>query len=123
MTFPEVLEIGKACLVNYESRLEVRGKRPYNGSYARKITRLREVSLLSATKETIEAIIGEVLDEMVELKDGFQMSGPPETLPIAGCKKSAEVCQNDLSLSFYYQYNVLDDTSHLRVSCWWYPVG
>ena len=122
MTFSEVTEIGKECLVKYEPRLKVMGKKPYDDHAILLSGHYESDSLSTATKEAIQEMIGGVLDKLLEMKDGFVMSGSRYTFPIKGIEDSAEVCHNKLSLSFTSTFSGIKSTLRLQVDCWYYPV-
>ena len=124
MTFPEVLTIGTACLEKYDSRLkkQVKGKRPFSRS-ASVIKRKHDFPCCSfsfATKEEIEQVIDQVLEELIGLENGFVVSEPQPVRP--GIQEDT-VSHNDVSLSFTYGSNVMENLEVLWVSCWYYPAA
>lgn len=126
MTFPEVLTIGKASLEKYDSRLkkQVKGKRPFSQS-ASVIERkhdflLASSSFSSATKEEIEQVIDQVLEELIGLENGFVVSEPR---PVRPSFQEDTVSHNDVYLRFTYGSHIMDNLERLWVSCWYYPAA
>jgi hypothetical protein len=124
MTFSDLLDIGKACLVEYEPRLKVMGKKPYSQSANASLCVSHDCSLSEVTKEEVEQQITMVLDGLVALKDGFVMS-EPRSEKAAGSREEEIVSHKDVSLTFVYGYNITKHPSTyvLWIRCWYYPVG
>jgi hypothetical protein len=126
MTFDELLNLGTERLKAYESGLNVRGKRrPFSGS-VKHVFELRKCNLSTARPEDIKHVIDAVLDQLMELKDGFLMSEPrPDFANRVGFERGYEadsVTHNNLTLTFMHQWEPKPElTEMVRVQCWYYP--
>src|SRR5258708_35135633 len=65
VTLSELLDVGRACLMRYEPRLKVKGKKPYSES-AKALSALCKCSLSTATRGAMEVVIEGILDELLE---------------------------------------------------------
>jgi hypothetical protein len=122
MTFPELLEIGKSCLAQYEQRLSVVGQEPYNEQKAVAISVRYEGSLSAASKNDMEQVIGTALERFADLKGGIVMSEPRPLRNLHNADEAA-VSLNALNLSFIHGWdNAPPYTEITWVQCWHYPI-
>lgn len=117
MTIGNVAEIGRQCLAEYESQLNVKGIR-FFGDGARKFLRhltgnLPGIELDVTIREPIESL----LQELSEL-DGFVMTEPEYTTTDKGDLRNIK--HNDLRMTFWYATDP-DSIGHLRIICRCYP--
>ncbi len=123
MTFPELLELGKACLVEYEPRLKVLGQKPWDASANDSLCHKYVGFSSGTTSEQMRQVICAVLDRLVDLKNGFVMSGPRYAPSGEDTQVQVRsVSHNDLSLSFASGYDQAVNQSAVWVNCWYYPV-
>lgn len=119
MTFAEVLDVGRECLAEYEPRLKVLGRKPWdasaNGSLCQKYVGFSG----STTSDHMKQSISGVLEGLAALSDSFVMSGPRDTIETTGRIQS--ISHDDLSLSFACGYVPDDNTTVLWINCWYYP--
>jgi hypothetical protein len=121
MTFAEILDVGRECLVEYEPRLKVLGQKPWDASANDSLCVKLTVYPSSLVREDMRRVISALLDGLAALEDGFIMSGPKFTVESEGTIQS--VTYKNLSLSFANAYDVNNNENTIRVNCWYYPAS
>ena len=118
MTFDAVVEVGKEKLEEYEPRLKIQGQRPYSQS-ANELQQRYECSLPAVGKEDIKLMVSSVLEGLVNLKDGFVMSEPPNGLLSPSVGRASVLrgvaTHNLLNLLFTNEYDPRTDKGILTV--------
>jgi hypothetical protein len=118
MTIDDVAEIGRQCLIEYESQLKVKGVRDF-GYDAKKFQRHRKCYLPGIElPETVRQPIEDLLQELFELS-GFVMSEPEYTTIDKGDLRN--VSHNDLRMTFWYAMDTAGEF-RLRIICHCYPL-
>jgi|HubBroStandDraft_1064217.scaffolds.fasta_scaffold45550_2 hypothetical protein len=118
MTFPELLALGKACLIEYEPRFKLLGKKPWDASANGSLCWHGPGPLSILTEQEMKGIICAILNRLAAL-DGFIMSGP-RYADIEGVYQT--VLHNNLSLTFADAHDTPSDLDIVRINCWYYPV-
>jgi hypothetical protein len=118
MTMDELEVLGKECLAQYKSKLDVRGLRPFSFS-ATKISKRLDVYLEGTQPESIRPAICELLNGLAGI-GAFVMS-EPQYAKAPGCIELGNSAEGNLRLTFMYGWSAADSNSYLWIHCWHYP--
>ncbi len=117
MTFSELLRLAEACLIEYEPRLKILGKKPWDASANGSLCREGPGPLSDVTEREMKSVICAILDRLATL-NGFVMSGP-KSKDIEGVHQT--LSHNNLSLTFEDVFDAYSSLNTLRINCWYYP--
>jgi hypothetical protein len=119
MTWAEVVELGRRCLIEYEERLKVKGIKPYDPSSVEKFNNDLDGGLDRLNPETLKSAIVDVLEKLAKLQDGFIMSEPTEwakpNVP------TATAFHKNLRITFFHPSSITQGNQRLWIFCYYYP--
>jgi hypothetical protein len=119
----EISQVGDNILIEYESRLKtrVRGARPYDHLYTKRIARDHKDPLLPGSDKVEEMVRG-VLDDLLALNDGFWMSEPAnEAVRLQDPTVHWTIERSGIKLTFDHEHYTYEDQQQLWVKCWYFP--
>lgn len=118
MTIDDLAELGKECLSDYETKIKIQRVRPFDHS-ATKIAQRVDCYLQRMQPDEIRPVVASVLERLAQVGP-LEMSEPKFSEPMSGVELR-NIAYKDLRLSFTYGWSISDGTSHLWISCWYFP--